>query len=109
MRICIVLFLTSVIVGCATKPQNKTEIQFSHQQHFSYFGYITAWTRKLGTPSAVSDLKVAEYDFSACKRQSMTRYIDHHTPNKDIRFAFMVECMANKGWFLVVEPYMVTR
>jgi hypothetical protein len=109
MRLFLIILFLFTLVGCSTNQSQEYEIEFSSQQNFSYFGYITSWSRKLGIPSVVIDQEVAEFDFNTCSKDVTQRYINSQKPNRDIRFAFMVECMSQKGWFLVVEPYMVTQ
>jgi hypothetical protein len=109
MRLILTILFLFTLGVCSINQNQKSEIEFSNKQSFSYFGYITTWSRKIGIPSVVSDQSIAEFDFNACSKDVTQRYIDNQKPNRDIRFAFIVECMSQKGWFLVVEPYMVTQ
>lgn len=109
MRLFLTILIHFTLLGCSTNHSQQVEIEFSNQQNFSYFGYITSWSTKLGIPSVLSDQKVAELDFNTCSKDVTQRYIDDQEPNRDIRFAFIVECMSQKEWFLVVVPYMVTQ
>lgn len=100
--------LVVLLCGCAMTKPTELEVNFSYQDNYDYFGYITSWIKNLDIPPTSENTDGAEKDYVFCKNDTKERLIDHTIPSREIQFAFIVECMSKKGWFLSVETYMVT-
>ena len=96
------------MAGCTAKQPHEIEVQYSYQDNYEYFGYITNWVRNVKIPPTPKNTHGAKADFNQCIKETKERLIDHRIPRKEIQLAFVVECMAKKDWFLYVSPYMAT-
>ncbi|MCT8863719.1 hypothetical protein ACE02G_10300 [Shewanella xiamenensis] len=101
--------LGALMCGCAATKPTELELNFSYQDNYDYFGYITNWVKNLDIPPTPENTDGAEKDFSLCKNDTKERLIDNKIPSREVQLAFIVECMSKKGWFLSVDTYMVTR
>lgn len=103
------ILLFTALCGCtATKP-TEVELNFSYQDNYDYFGYVTYWVRNPEIPPTGDNIVGAEKDFVLCKSEIKEHLIDKQFPSRDIQYAFIVECMYKKSWFLSAETYMVTK
>lgn len=103
------ILLFTALCGCtATKP-TEVELNFSYQDNYDYFGYVTYWVRNPEIPPTGDNIVGAEKDFALCKSEIKEHLIDKQFPSRDIQYAFIVECMYKKSWFLSAETYMVTK
>lgn len=103
------IVLVVLMYGCAATKPTELELNFSYQDNYDYFGYITSWVKNLEIPPTPENTDGAEKDFSLCKNDTKERLIDRKIPSREVQLAFIVECMSKKGWFLSVDTYMVTR
>ena len=103
------ILLAVVLCGCtATKPK-EVELSFSYQDNYDYFGYVTHWVKSLEIPPVDANIVGAKKDFALCKSEMKDHLIDKQLPSQNIQYAFIVECMNKKDWFLSAETYMVTE
>lgn len=99
----------AVLCGCTSTNTNEAELNFSYQDNYDYFGYVTYWVKNADIPPTDSNIVGAKEDFELCKSEIKAHLIDTQMPSHDIQYAFIVACMHKKGWLLSVEAYMVTQ
>lgn len=103
------ILLLVALCGCTSAKPKEVELSFSYQDNYDYFGYVTHWVRNSDIPSTGNNVVGAKKDFALCKGEIKEHLINEQVPSRDIQYAFIVECMYKKSWFLSAETYMVTQ
>lgn len=103
------ILLAVILCGCTTTMPKEVELNFSYQDNYEYFGYVTHWVRNLEIPPVDDNIVGAKKYFELCKSEMKEHLIDKQLPSSNIQYAFIVECMYKRGWFLSAETYMVTQ
>ncbi|MDO6712779.1 hypothetical protein Q4567_18740 [Aliiglaciecola sp. 2_MG-2023] len=103
------VLLIVLLCGCTSTKPKEVELNFSYQDNYDYFGYVTHWVKNPDIPPTGNNLVGAKKDFAHCKSEIKEHLIEAQVPSRDIQYAFIVECMYKKGWFLSAQTYMVTQ